>query len=198
MNLSFIFPVILFAFTIQITPGPNNIMLTASGANFGYKRSVPHILGIVSGIAILNVFSAFGLKQLFNLFPFLNTILKVVGSGYLIYLAIKIALSKKESNGDEQSKPIGFFQGALFQVLNPKVFLLTITAMSCYTLENESYYKSALIVLILVFVIGLLSFSTWATLGTIIGKFLNYGNRRKIFNYSMGVVTACSVYFIIF
>lgn len=194
MNTYNILSIVVFAITMSITPGPNNIMLTASGANYGYLRTLPHILGILFGVALLNSLSALGLKQIFILMPSLKKILKFIGSGYMLFLAYKIASSKKRNKNRGSGKPFNFFQAAGFQVLNLKAVLMTITSMSVYTQEGDSYYTSALIIIVVFIVCGFPSISIWAGFGTVIGNFFKNEFLLKVFNYIMGGLTAvCAV-----
>jgi threonine/homoserine/homoserine lactone efflux protein len=118
-----ILPVILFVLTMTITPGPNNMLLTASGAQFGFKRSLPFIIGIVLGILSQLLLSALGLGILFNRFPIIQNILKISGSLYILFLAIKIAFPRSDKSDETQkNRPMSLLQGAAFQYLNPKAY----------------------------------------------------------------------------
>ncbi len=146
-----LFPIIFFAISMCITPGPNNIMLTASGANFGFKRTLPHILGIEFGMLFLFSLSALGLGVLFKQFPICQIILKVLGSCYLLYLAWRIAFSKRKETPAGKTKPLNIFQAAAFQLLNPKAFIITLTAMSTFTKSGAEYSSSYIILQIVYF-----------------------------------------------
>lgn len=197
MNSFNYLPVILFAVTMSVTPGPNNIMLTASGANFGFRKTIPHILGIIIGVAFLNVLSALGLSKLFQVLPNLKTILKILGVTYMLFLSYKIVTSKRHNNGNKRSKPFNFFQAALFQLLNPKAVLMSITSMSVYTITNQ-YVQSSTAVIIIFMICGLPSISLWAGFGTVIGKLLNNSKILRLFNLIMGGITAlCAVIIVI-
>jgi len=197
MSTTFLFPIILFALSTSITPGPNNIMLTASGANFGFKRTIPHIFGVWFGVFLLLVLSAFGLQKLFVIFPPLKFILKIAGVSYMLFLAFKIASSKNTTEKKVITKPLTFFQAAAFQVVNPKAVMMAVTSMSVYTLKGEYFLLSALAVVVAFFMIGIPSISLWAGFGTIIGRYLKNNTVFKIFNYSMGALTACSAILLI-
>ncbi len=193
-----VFPLITFAFSMCITPGPNNIMLTASGANFGFKRTIPHILGVEFGMIILFCLSAFGLGVIFDIFPFFQTLLKIAGSAYLFYLAWKIARSKRSGAVNNNSQPLSIYQAAAFQFLNPKAFTITITALSTFSQEGDLYLDSALLVILVFAVVCIPSITVWAGFGTLISRFLKNDRVFTIFNYSMAFLTAASVIFIIF
>lgn len=198
MTLNIILPLLLFALTMSITPGPNNIMVTASGANFGFKKTIPHMLGVEIGFSLLMLLSALGLQKLFIYFPELKTLLKVTGVSYMLFLAFKIIRSKGPSEGENASKPFTFFQAVLFQVVNPKAVMMAITAMSVYTIKGDLFFISALTVILAFITAGIPSISLWAGFGTFIGKKLKNGKILKIFNYSMGGLTACSAVLLIF
>ena len=120
---TFFLPVVMFAFTMSATPGPNNLMLTASGANFGFRRTVPHMLGVSSGFFSLIAVVAIGLGALFIQYPMLQTALRVAGSVYLCYLAWRIATARPQRDGKNatgRSRPFTFWQAAAFQYANPR------------------------------------------------------------------------------
>ena len=136
ISFAYILPIIFFTFSMSITPGPNNIMVTASGANFGYKRTIPHLLGIWFGFSTLMILSAFGLKQVFDLYPVMEIVLKICGVSYMLFLAVKIMKSSNKIEEGKTVKPFSFLQAALFQIVNPKAVLVTITSMSVYTIKE--------------------------------------------------------------
>ncbi len=193
-----IIPLFFYSISACITPGPNNIMLTASGANFGFYKTIPHMLGILGGMIGLFTITAGGLNIIFEQFPVLQTVLKIAGACYLLYLAWKIASAGK-INGElkTDSKPFTFIQAALFQFLNPKALIMGITAMSAFTLTGEDYLYSAAIVILVFAIVCLPSISVWVGFGVGIGRFLSNELHRKIFNWSMGLLTAASVALII-
>lgn len=192
MNLEFIIPVMIFALTMSITPGPNNIMLTASGANFGFLRTIPHILGVVIGVAVLNFLSALGLNRIFDLYPSIQNIFKYVGMTYMFFLAFKIALSSGVKSGNKSGKPLGFIQAILFQALNPKAVIMSLTAITVYSVKGILFYRSVFWIILIFIVLGFCSISVWALFGTIIKRLLTNRKYLKIFNYSMGFLCGIS------
>ena len=190
-------PLVSFAFSMCATPGPNNIMLTASGANFGFKRTIPHIFGIVTGMCILFILSAMGLGVLFYKFPLLQTIMKICGSLYLIYLALKIALLKRTKKIEKNNKPLNMLQAMGFQFFNPKVFMMAITAISTFTSSGDNYIISSSVVIFIFVLVGLPSISMWAGIGTLISKFLENNYIFRGFNIFMGLLTIGSVWLIL-
>ena len=189
-----IFPLIAFAVACCITPGPNNMMLTASGANFGFRRTIPHILGIAFGMVVMFVIAAAGLGSLFSAYPAFQTILKIAGIAYLFYLSWKIAMASPGEGPGESGKPFSFMQAAAFQFLNPKAFMIIITSISTFTLGGEQYILSAVLVTAVFFFICLPSVSVWAGFGTAIGRLLKNPRTIRIFNVSMGGLTAGSAF----
>jgi len=173
-------------------------MLTASGANFGFKRTIPHILGIQGGLLSLMALTALGLGVVFRQFPQLQTILKIAGSGYILYLAWKIARISSLKNAKKEGKPFTFFEAALFQFLNPKALVMAISAMTTFTIAGPDYASSAITVTLVFAVICLPSISFWAGFGVAVGRLLNTPRRCRIFNTTLGAVTALSVILIIY
>lgn len=197
MNMDFLLPVMIFAISMSITPGPNNIMLTASGANFGFIKTIPHILGIVFGIAILNVLCALGLNKIFTMYPYIQRLLKYVGMIYMIFLAIKIANSNGIDGDSSNKKPLNFFQAMLFQALNPKAVLMALTAITVYSIQGELYLKSISYIVLIFFFLGMISISMWAIFGTILKSLLSNKKYLKIFNYGMGLLCGLSAVLLI-
>ncbi len=188
-----IFPLVVFALSMCITPGPNNIMLTASGANFGFRRTIPHILGVECGLLFMFGLSGFGLGVLFASFPLLQTILKYISISYLFYLSARIAMSKRGDGQTPGSQPLKMYQAALFQLVNPKVFLMALTAMSTFSLSGGEYCRSVLLIILIFGLVCMPAVSVWAGFGTIIGRFLKNERSFRIFNIAMGILTASSV-----
>ncbi len=195
---SILFPVILFTLSMTVTPGPNNILLTASGARFGYKKTMPLIAGIVLGLLSQLILSAWGLGYLFQEFPLFKNVLKVAGTAYILYLAFKIAFkSRVNSSEDHNQKPLTTLQGAAFQYLNPKAYIMSITAMSVFPLEGQDFLPSALLIIASFLVITPLSISVWAYFGSLLNKLFPPGKSRQKMNFLLGGITAASAVFII-
>lgn len=189
-------PLIAFCFSMAITPGPNNIMLTASGANYGFKRTIPHILGIELGMIALFLVSASGLGMLFNIYPQTQIILKTASSAYLLYFAYKIAFKKKTDEATSNDKPLTLFQASLFQFINPKALIITTSTLASFTKESN-YALSALQIVIVFGIVCIPSISVWAGFGTFISRFLNNHIAFRSFNITLGLLTALSVLMII-
>jgi len=183
----------LFAFVSSITPGPNNLMLMSSGANFGFKQTVPHFLGVGIGFTLMIILVGLGLMQLFDSFPMSYEILKVLSIIYLLYLAFKIARSSNITEQDnEKLKPLTFIQAALFQWVNPKAWTMALTSISIYAPSNS--FLSVLLVAIIFGLINLPCISSWIVLGQKMKLILTDQKRFRIFNITMASLLILSLY----
>lgn len=185
-----------FALVSSITPGPNNLMLMASGANFGFRRSIPHMLGIGIGFSLMVAMVGIGLSQVFDSLPASHLILKTLSVTYLLYLAYKIATAsspaKELSTSESKAKPFTFIQAALFQWVNPKAWTMALTATAVYA---PSQSVQAIAVVTGVFgLINLPCVSVWAVLGLQLKRFLTSPIRLRAFNYSMAALLIASLY----
>ncbi|WP_423907401.1 LysE family translocator [Candidatus Spongiihabitans sp.] len=194
--LSIILPFIGFAFATSITPGANNIMLTASGSNYGLRKSMPHLFGIVTGFIVLMAASAMGLGVLFVKFPVLHIILRYMGSAYLVYLAWKV-VSSGSSHQYEDSHRITFANAAIFQFVNPKVWSMAITAMSSFTLSGEYYAASAVVIAFLFALVYIPCGFAWLVFGLALNRFLKNKRVHHLINISMGLLLVLAAFFIV-
>ncbi len=184
----------LFAFVTSITPGPNNMMLLASGVNFGFSRTLPHMLGISVGFFVLVLAVGFGLGSVFKAWPVLYTILRYVGAAYLLYLAWKIATSGPASdNVDSQGKPLSFISAALFQWVNPKAWIMAIGAISTYT-PMQGYFYNVVVISAVFALINLPSVGVWAGFGSLLRNVLRDPLGLRIFNGVMAALLVASLY----
>lgn len=203
MEFSLLFAITFFAFIMSVTPGPNNMMLLASGAKFGYLRTLPHIFGIIIGVACLLSSVLIGFGVLFELYPVLYQILKLVGGSYLLYLAWKIARSPTDEKSlqktteQRKTEPMKIIDASLFQFINPKAWAMAIGSVSTFTLSGDLYLPSGLCIIISFAVMGFIAISIWAYLGVTIGKVLTNPIRRRNFNWLMGCMTASTLIFIL-
>ncbi len=183
----------LFAFTTSITPGPNNMMLFASGVNFGFVRTVPHMLGIGAGFLSLLIAVGLGLGALLHSVPLLYTVLKFAGGAYLVWIAWKIGTSRSLSEGKGNAVPMTFLQAAAFQWINPKAWVMAVTAMATYT-SQQSYLASVIWVGIVFAIVNVPSVSTWAGFGSALRQWLSDPVRLKWFNITMAVLLVVSLW----
>jgi threonine/homoserine/homoserine lactone efflux protein len=181
-----------FAFVSSITPGPNNMMLMASGANFGLKRTVPHALGVGIGFTLMIILVGVGLMGLFDIFPWLNTVLKVVSIVYLLWLAWKIAHAAPPENGrDAAGKPISFISAMLFQWVNPKAWSMALTAIALYAPDRN---LAAVVLVAAIFgIVNLPSTSLWAVMGQALSGWLASPARLRAFNWTMAGLLVASM-----
>ena len=193
MPLDVFLALIGFSFVSSVTPGPNNIMLLASGVNFGFRRTIPHMFGIAFGFGILLLATGFGLQQVFEEFPQLQLIIKVLGGAYLVYLAWKIANSGPVEAAEGAGKPMTFMAAALFQWVNPKAWVMAITAMTVYTGQPD-FISSVFIVCAAFVVVNFPSVSIWCGFGVALREFLSDSKKLKIFNISMALMLIASLW----
>ena len=193
MPIELLTALMTFAFVSSITPGPNNLMLMTSGANFGFKLTIPHMLGVALGFTLMIVLVGIGLMQLFDLYPISYQILKYASIVYLLYLSYKIATSSQPIDQTQQeSKPFTFVQAALFQWVNPKAWTMALTAISVYA-PNKSI-PAVLLVAAIFGAINLPSICSWIVLGQQLRRFLNSHRKLKIFNLTMAALLILSLY----
>ncbi len=182
-----------FAFATSITPGPNNMMLFASGVNFGFRRTIPHMLGIGVGFLSLLIGVGLGLGALLATIPLLYTGLKIAGGLYLIYIAWKIGTSRTLSDGETAARPMTFLGAAAFQWVNPKAWVMAVTAMSVY-IDAENHFWSVMIVGLVFAAVNVPSVSTWAGFGSVLREWLSVPVRLKWFNITMAVLLVASLW----
>jgi threonine/homoserine/homoserine lactone efflux protein len=182
-----------FAFVTSFTPGPNNIMLTASGANFGFARSMPHIAGVVIGFSALIAAAGAGLGAALIAFPAMQTVLKVLGAAYMLWLAWKIANARPSGNAaSAEGRPLTFLQAAAFQWVNPKGLVTALGAIALYVRpERASADLSALLAIFAVAAAG--STAAWAGFGAALSRALRDGNRARMFNAAMALLLVASI-----
>ena len=184
---------IVFAFVTSVTPGPNNFMLLASGVNFGFWRTLPHMAGIGGGFFSLLLGVGLGLGALLTAYPPLHLTLKIAGGAYLLYLAWKIAMSRTLGEGRSAARPMTFLEAAAFQWVNPKAWVMAITAMSVYT-DPARPFVSMFLVAAAFALTNFPSVSTWAAFGVALRGFLADPRRLKWFNIAMGVLLAATLW----
>lgn len=171
-------------------------MLWASGANFGLKRTLPHMLGINCGFGSLLLLCGLGLGALFEAFPVVQLVLKVIGSVYLLYLAYRLTTASFKAN-NEDKRPLSFWEAAGFQYANPKAWVIGLTAMSTFALVEQSFALNAVLVTLIVMVVNLPCISVWALFGTAMGRFLSSPRRLRIFNGVMATLLVATVVLIV-
>ena len=191
MIYDFIIPLVTFVFVASITPGPNNLMLLASGANFGFRRSLPHMLGVSLGHAFMVFLVGIGLAQIFEIYPVLKTVLKVISVAYLLYLAWRIANASAPEERESEGRPFTFMQAAAFQWVNPKGWAAALTAVTVYAPNQQ--LAVVVTVAIIFCLMNLLSVTVWTVLGQQMQRFLTSKKRLRVFNIGMALLLVGSL-----
>jgi len=185
-------PLVLFAAAVTLTPGPNVVLVTASAANFGFRRTVPQMLGITFGFGAMVLATGLGLAGVVHAEPRLHVVLKYAGAAYLLYLAWRIARADAAS-ASMRAKPIGFVEATLFTWMNPKAWVSALGAAAAFTtVGGDLLWESTLIAGVLAF-FCLLSTAVWAGFGTVIGRYLARPRQRRAFNWSMAGLLVLSL-----
>ncbi len=192
-SLSLLGPLALFALVSSITPGPNNVMLASSGLNFGFRRSLPHLLGVNLGFSLMIFLVGIGLGSVFQQTPALYTVLKYAGAAYLLYLAWKIANSGPMEEGEARGKPFTFLQAAAFQWVNPKAWVMAVGVVATYTPQN-GFFANLVIATLVCGIINLPSIGIWVTFGTALRRVLHKPAAIRAFNIGMALLLVASLY----
>ena len=196
MEITNLIAVATFAMVTAFTPGPNNLMLATSGANFGFRRTLPHIAGITFGFASVFLAAGFGLARIFTTFPEFYDVLKVASVVFLVYLAWRIGNAGRYERQD-RDQPLSFAQAALFQVINPKGVSVIISTLSAYT-SNAGSLPSEIGMLVTVFVTMTIGATTsWCLFGTAITRIINTRRKLRLFNVCMAILLVLSIFPII-
>lgn len=182
----------VFAFVSSATPGPNNLMLLASGANFGFWRTIPHMLGISVGFMVMLFAVGSGLVQIFDRFPVIYDVLKVASVIYMLWLAWKIANAAPVTKNAEAGAPMTFLQAAAFQWVNPKAWAMALTAITVYVGDAGLIWLG--IGALLFAFVNLPSVSLWTIAGQQMQRFLTNPRRLRIYNWTMAALLVASLY----
>ena len=187
-----ILSIALFWFVAAYTPGPNNIVASYSGFNFGIKKTIPHILGTTLGFTSLVFFLTVGLINIFKLFPIIQVLIKYLVTLFLLYLAYKISFSKISADTKKEN-PVKFIETFLFQYLNPKGVMVAIVVVSTYVDFGENYFNYATQVILLALIFSGTSITLWTFIGKFLRKFATNEKFIKYFNYVMSVLLLLSI-----
>ncbi len=182
----------LFWFVTAYTPGPNNVVASYSGFNFGIIKTLPHIFGVTLGFTSLVLFLTIGLINVFKLFPIIQEVMKYLGTLFLIYLAYKIATSKT-SDDTKKENPVKFIETFFFQYLNPKGVTVAIIVVSTYVELGENYINYATQVVLLALLFSSTSITLWTFIGKFLRKFATNDKFIKFFNYVMSCLLLLSI-----
>ena len=189
-----IISITFFALASTMTPGPNNIMLLSSGLTFGYKRTIPHALGVTFGFPIMVICVGLGVGELFEVFPLIYTILKVVGISYLLWMAWHIANAKGAPNTENiKDEPFTFLQAALFQWVNPKAWVAAIASTAAFITDHKIASMQVTIISCIYFFCAILSTNSWSLGGVLLKRFIQNERLVQIFNITMAILIVGSI-----
>lgn len=192
MTTDLLIALVGFAFATSATPGPNNVMLLASGVNFGFRRTIPHMLGVGLGFTFMVIVIGLGLSQVFAAYPVIHDVLRYAGGAYMLWLAWKIANSGPIRDGEVHGRPLTFLQAALFQWVNPKAWVMGITAIATYTVTS-SYIASVFAVGLVFGLVNIPSISAWVLFGAAMRNFLRNPRHLRVFNVTMALLLVVSM-----
>jgi threonine/homoserine/homoserine lactone efflux protein len=199
VDLAWLGATFAFAVSMSASPGPNNAMVAASGASWGFRRTVPHMLGISVGLAGMLVAVAFGAGEALRAHPWLHVVLRWVGAAYLLWLAWRIATADVRANApashaDAGSRPLSFLQGAAFQWVNPKAWMVALGAVGAYiTATGVGFVAQAALLAGIVFLVTLPSVAFWTMVGVGAGMVLRTPRALRVFNVAMAALLVASL-----
>ena len=183
---------IVFCIVSSVTPGPNNMMLMASGVNYGVRRTMPHLLGVAFGFALMVALVGTGLDALFRLAPWAFPVMKYAGAACLLWLAWKIAQAGTVKDGAAAGKPLGFFGAAAFQWINPKGWVMAISALTAYAVSAD--YATSIAVVALAYLIACFPCAgAWVVFGAAMRRWLADPARARVFNWTMAALLVASI-----
>jgi len=191
--MELVFAIALFAFSAGITPGPNNIMLMTSGVNFGIKRSIPHLLGISLGFPTMILAVGLGLSAIFQAYPFIHIVIKVIGISYLLYLSWLIANSSSKIEGKQVSQPFSFWQAAAFQWVNPKGWIMAVGAIATFTSVQQEINSQVVTIASVFLCVAFPCAVVWLGFGVALKRLLKNERQQRIFNITMALLLVASI-----
>ncbi len=187
------FAVLSFAFSSTITPGPNNLMMLASGVNHGVKASLPHLLGICLGFPLMVLLVGLGFGAVFSQFPLLHSLIKWLGIAYLLYLAWLIATSAPRALEGGHGKPFSFWQAAAFQWVNAKAWMMATGAIAAFTTVGGAVFLDVAQIVLAFFLMSFPCVGAWLVFGALLQNLLQTARAQRIFNGIMGLILVSSV-----
>lgn len=191
--MDYLYSLALFTVASSATPGPNNVLVMTSGVNFGVKKSLPVFFGICVGFALMLLLVGVGFGKVFELFPYLHTVIKVVGVVYLLYLAWLIARSNSNLSSKEQTKPLTFLNGALFQWVNAKAWIVATGAIAAFTASGSEHLMQVTLVASTFLILSFPSVGIWLLFGSWLKQRLQSEKNQRIFNVTMASLLVVSV-----
>lgn len=192
MSFDLFWALLLFTLVMTVTPGPNTMMLLASGVNFGFRATVPHMAGITLGFGLMTIVVGMGLGEVFKLYPTLYAALSYAGAAYMLYLAWKIAMTRSVGEGKTGGRPMTFLQAAAFQWINPKAWVMAVTAITTYSVQS-AYVFSVLLLALTFMAVSVPGCSVWILFGSGVRRWLDDPKRLRIFNVTMAILLVLSL-----
>jgi threonine/homoserine/homoserine lactone efflux protein len=183
---------VLFCVVAGVTPGPNNMMLMASGVNFGVRRTLPHLAGVVAGFALMVALVGFGLDAVFRVAPWLLPVMRWAGAAYLVWLAWRVAVSGAAKEGAAGGHPIGLFGAAAFQWINPKGWIMAVSALTTYAVSAD-YTTTVMVVALTCLIVSIPCSGVWVLFGAAMRRFLADPRRARPFNWTMAALLVASI-----
>ena len=192
MRFEILYALMVFCFVSAITPGPNNLMLLTSGVNFGFRRTIPHMLGVGLGFALMVGLVGVGLDATFTRFPALLPIMRYAGVAYMLWLAAKLALAGPVGDAEYSGNPLGFFGAAAFQWINPKAWVIAVSALTAYAV-SENYAHTVVIVALVFGLVTMPCIAAWVLFGTAMRRVLSNPRFVRPFNIAMALLLVASI-----
>ncbi len=191
-------PYASFMLVAAITPGPNNIMVAASGMNYGYRRTLPHISGIIFGFATLLFVCMLGIGAVFEAYPQLEIVLKAIAALYLLYLAYRIALAarvniEEKEERQKSARPFSFIEASLFQYVNPKAWVMGIAASASFLPPEATLTERSLIILLTILVCCIPSVNVWALFGKLMARLFTKDKYRRAINIALALLLVATI-----
>jgi threonine/homoserine/homoserine lactone efflux protein len=193
MRLDILYALTVFCFVSSITPGPNNLMLLASGVNFGFQRSIPHMLGVALGFALMVGLVGVGLDAIFSIFPALLPTMRYLGAAYLLWLAIKLSMAGPVGDAENSGNPLSFLGAAAFQWINPKAWVIAVSALTAYAAISEDYTRSVFVVALVFGLVTVPCIAAWVLFGTAMRRVLSNPRFVRPFNIAMALLLVASI-----
>ena len=184
-----------FAFVSSVTPGPNNVLLWASGAAFGFRRTVRHIVGTALGIGAMALAVAAGLGALVTAIPEIGFVMKVAGSAYLLYLAYQIGRSHGLERGN-MARPLGLLPAATFQLINPKAWIFALGAITTFRPADLPIVLGSVLVALAMMVVIVLTAALWAAGGDVLGRLISGGRASRVVSLALAALLVATVAYV--
>ncbi len=192
MRFEILYALIVFCFVSAITPGPNNLMLLASGVNFGFQRTIPHMMGVDLGFALMVGLVGVGLDVVFSRFPTLLPAMRYAGAAYMLWLAARLALAGPIGDAEQRGNPLSFLAAAAFQWINPKAWAIAVSALTAYAV-SENYTRSVAIVAVVFGLVTAPCIALWVLFGTAMRRVLSNPRFVRPFNIAMAALLIASI-----